>query len=129
MKKYLPLIIRIVIAVILVQTLFYKFTAHEDSVYIFEKAGLGDAGRIGSGIAELIAAILILIPRTIWLGAGLSLGIISGAIVTHLTKIGIEVRGDGGLLFYMAVVVFILSLITLWIHRRDIPFIGKKFSN
>ncbi len=129
MKKYISLIARIIIAIILVQTLFYKFTAHADSVYIFEKAGLGDAGRIGSGIAELIAAVLLLIPRTIWLGAGITLGVISGAIVTHLTKIGIEVKGDGGLLFYMGITVFILSLITLYIHKKDIPIIGKKFSN
>jgi uncharacterized membrane protein YphA (DoxX/SURF4 family) len=127
MKKYFPLVIRIVIAVILVQTLRYKFTAHPDSVYIFEKAGLGDAGRIGSGIAELIAAILILIPRTIWLGALLTLGIIAGAILTHLTKIGIEVNGDGGRLFYMAVLLFILSLVVLIKHRKEIPLIGNKF--
>lgn len=126
MKKYIPLIIRIVIAAILIQTLRYKFTAHPDSVYIFEKAGLGDVGRIGSGIVELIAAILILIPRTIWLGALLTLGMISGAIVTHLTKIGIEVNGDGGTLFFMAILIFILSAITLWIHKKEIPFIGSK---
>ena len=127
MKKYLPLVIRLVIAVILVQTLFFKFTAHPDSVYIFEKAGLGDAGRIGSGIAELIAAILLLIPRTIWVGALLSLGIISGAILTHITKIGIEVNGDGGTLFFMAVIIFVLSAITLWLHRKELPVIGHKF--
>jgi putative oxidoreductase len=127
MKKYVPLIIRIVIAVLLVQTLFYKFTAHPDSVYIFEKAGLGDVGRIGSGIAELIAAILILIPRTIWLGATLTLGIISGAILTHLTKIGIEVRGDGGTLFFMAILIFALSFVTLYLHRKEFPIIGSKF--
>jgi len=126
MKKYLPLIIRLVIAVILIQTLRFKFTAHPDSVYIFEKAGLGDVGRIGSGIVELIAAILILIPRTIWLGALLTIGVISGAIVTHLTKIGIEVNSDGGTLFFMAVLIFILSAITLWIHKKEIPFIGSK---
>ena len=126
MKNYLPLIIRIVIALILIQTLRYKFTAHPDSVYIFEKAGLGDAGRIGSGIVELIAAILILIPRTIWLGALLVLGVISGAIITHLTTIGIEVNGDGGTLFFMAVLLFILSGITLWLHKKEIPFIGQK---
>jgi putative oxidoreductase len=125
-KKYFPLIIRLVIAVILIQTLGYKFTAHPDSVYIFEKAGLGDVGRIGSGIVELIAAILILIPRTIWLGALLTLGTISGALITHLTKIGIEVQGDGGTLFFMAVLIFILSAITLWIHKKEIPFIGSK---
>ena len=126
MKRYIPLFIRLIIAVILIQTLRYKFTAHPDSVYIFEKAGLGDAGRIGSGIAELIAAILILIPRTIWLGASLTLVIIAGAIVTHLTKIGIEINGDGGRLFFMAVLIFILSLVTLLLHRKEIPIIGKK---
>ena len=126
MKKYFPLIIRIVIAAILIQTLRFKFTAHPDSVYIFEKAGLGDVGRIGSGIVELIAAILILIPRTIWLGALLTLGVISGAIITHLTKIGIEVNGDGGTLFFMAVLLFILSSIILWLHKKEIPIIGQK---
>lgn len=126
MKKYFPLIIRIVIAAILIQTLRFKFTAHPDSVYIFEKAGLGDVGRIGSGIVELIAAILILIPRTIWLGAILTLGIISGAIITHLTKIGIEVNGDGGTLFFMAILLFILSSVTLWLHKKEIPIIGQK---
>jgi len=126
MKKHIPLIIRLVVAIILLQTLYYKFSAHPDSVYIFEKAGLGAPGRIGSGIAELIAAILILIPRTIWLGALLSLGIISGAIMTHLTKLGIEVNGDGGTLFFMAIIVFIFSAITLWLHRKEIPIIGQK---
>ena len=126
MKKYFPLIIRIVIAAILIQTLRFKFTAHPDSVYIFEKAGLGDVGRIGSGIVELIAAILILIPRTIWLGALLVLGVISGAIITHLTKIGIEVNGDGGTLFFMAILLFILSSVTLWLHKKEIPIIGQK---
>ena len=126
MKKYLPLIIRIVIAVLLIQTLRYKFTAHPDSVYIFEKTGLGDVGRIGSGIAELIAAILILIPRTVWLGATLTLGILAGAIFMHLTKLGIEINGDGGTLFGMAVLIFVLALITLLLNRKNIPIIGKK---
>jgi len=126
MKKYLSFIIRLIIAIILIQTLYFKFTAHPDSVYIFEKAGLGDAGRIGSGIAELIAAIFILIPRTVWLGALLSLGIISGAIITHITKIGIEVNNDGGTLFSMAVIIFLFSTITLWLHKKELPTIGQK---
>ena len=112
MKKYLPVVIRIIVAVILLQTLYYKFGGHPDSIYIFEKTGLGDAGRIGSGIAELIAAILILIPRTAWLGATLAVGIMAGAILMHLTKLGIEINGDGGTLFGMAIVVFVLSTLT-----------------
>ena len=126
MKKYIPLVIRIIIAAILVQTLYFKFGGHEDSLYIFEKTGLGDVGRIGSGIAELIAAVLILIPKTIWVGAAMTLGIISGAILMHLTKLGIEINGDGGTLFFMAVLLFILSLVTLLLNRKSIPIIGEK---
>lgn len=124
-KKYFPLITRIVIAFLLIQTLFYKFSAHQDSVYIFEQTGLGTTGRIAIGILELIAAILLLIPRTIWLGALLTLGIITGAIYFHLTKLGIEVHVDNGTLFYMAVLIFVLSLVILLLNRKNIPIIGK----
>lgn len=110
-------VLRLGVAVILLQTLFFKFTAAPESVYIFEQTGLGAAGRIGSGIAELIAAVLLLIPRTAWLGAGLAVGIIAGAIFFHLTKLGIEVQGDGGTLFYLALAVFFGSLITLFLEK------------
>ncbi|EDP94352.1 DoxX family membrane protein [Kordia algicida OT-1] len=131
MKKYIPFIIRLAIAIILIQTLRFKLTGAEESVYIFEKVGLEPVGRIGIGIAELIAGILILIPRTAWIGAILTLGIIGGAIMMHLTQLGIEVvhggKSDGGVLFVTAIVVFILSAITLWLQRKNIPIIGKKF--
>lgn len=126
MKKTIDLGLRILIAVILLQTLRFKFTAHPDSVFIFTQAGLEPYGRITIGIFEFIAAILILIPKTIWLGAGLTLGIISGAIIMHLTKIGIEVNDDGGALFYMALLVFLLAFIVLWNNRKNIPIIGKS---
>ncbi len=126
MKKYIDLLLRISVAVILLQTLFYKFSAHPDSVYIFERVGMEPFGRIGIGILELIAAVLILIPATVWLGAGLTVGVIAGAIFFHLTKIGIEVQGDGGLLFYMAVFTMIFSLILLGLHRKEIPIIGNR---
>ena len=124
--KYAKLIIRIAIAVILIQTLRFKFTAHPDSVYIFTQVGLEPYGRIGIGVLELVASVLILIPKTTWLGATLVIGIIGGAIMMHLTQLGIEINGDGGLLFYTAIATFILSLITLWFSRKDIPVIGKK---
>lgn len=127
MKKYIPFLLRIIVAVILIQTLRFKFLAHEDSVYIFTKVGLEPFGRIGIGIAELIAGILLLVRKTAWAGAVLTIGIIGGAIMMHLTQLGIEVRGDGGVLFYTAVVTFILSLIILYIYRKEIPFIGKRF--
>ena len=123
MKSYLFFFLRLLVAVLLLQTLFFKFTAAPESVYIFETLGMEPYGRIGSGIAELIAAILILIPRTIWLGAGLSLGIIAGAIFFHLTTLGIEIMEDGGTLFYLAVLVFIFSAVILWDQRNKIPVI------
>ena len=126
MKKTIDLGLRILIAVILLQTLRYKFTAHPDSVYIFSQVGLEPYGRIVIGVLELISAILILIPQTIWLGAGLTLGIISGAIIMHITRIGIEVNNDGGTLFYMALLIFILALTVLWKNRKNIPIIGKS---
>ena len=128
MKKYIPLILRLIPAIILLQTLYFKFSGAPESVYIFETLGLEPHGRIGSGIAELIASILLLIPKTAWAGAGLSLGVISGAIVSHLTQLGIEVQGDGGYLFFLALVVFVCSAAVLWLNRKDIPVLGKKFT-
>ncbi|WP_103866301.1 DoxX family membrane protein [Aquimarina sp. I32.4] len=122
MKKILPLLLRIIVAIILIQTLRFKFTAHPDSVYIFTKVGMEPYGRIITGITELISGILILIPRTAWIGATLSLGIIGGAIMIHLTKLGIEINNDGGILFITAIVTFILSAIILWIRRKEIKF-------
>ena len=127
MKKNIRLGLRIVVAIILVQTLRFKFTAHPDSVYIFTSVGLEPYGRIGIGVLELISAILILIPKTVWLGSLISLGVISGAILIHLTSLGIEINGDGGILFYMAILVFVLSFILLWVNRKSIPFIGENW--
>lgn len=123
MKRPLPLILRITVSIILLQTLRFKFTAHPDSVYIFTKVGLEPVGRIGIGILELIASLLLLIPKTIWVGALLALGIIGGAIVLHITQIGIVVNNDGGALFITALLVFVLSAIILYMYRKDIPFI------
>lgn len=108
--------LRLLAAVILLQTLFFKFTAAEESVYIFSKLGVEPWGRILSGIMEAIAAILLLIPRTTAYGALLALGIMAGAIASHLFILGIEVMGDGGQLFIYACVVFIASLILLGQH-------------
>lgn len=127
MNKKIELVLRIVVAIILIQTLRFKFTAHPDSVYIFSKIGLEPYGRIGIGILELISAILILFPRTVWVGALLTFGIIGGAIMMHLTQLGIEVKNDGGTLFYMALGTFITSGIILFNHRKNIPIIGNKF--
>ena len=124
MNKTLLLALRIGIAVILLQTLRYKFLAHPDSVYIFSTIGLEPYGRIGIGIMELIASVLLFPKRTIWLGALLSVGLMAGALFSHLTQLGIEVKNDGGTLFYMALVTWILGLVVLWDERKNIPFIN-----
>ena len=114
---------RLIVAVVLLQTLYYKFGVHEDSIYIFTTLGLEPYGRIGIGVMELIASILILLKRTSWAGALLTVGLMAGAIFSHLTQLGIEVKGDGGQLFYMAVGTWVLSLVILWSERKQIPFI------
>jgi hypothetical protein len=118
--------LQIVVALILFQTLFFKFTGAEESVYIFRTLGMEPWGRIGSGVAELIAVVLLLHPRTAVIGAVLSLGVISGAIISHLTKLGIVVKGDGGLLFGLAVAVFVGSAAIVVIRRAQVPVVGPR---
>ncbi len=123
-------ICRTIIAIILLQTLYFKFTGAEESKYIFSTlmgAEYEAYGRIGSGIIELIAAILILIPGISWLGAVIALGTISGAIFSHLTKLGIVVKDDSGFLFGLAMTVFVLSVVVLLIDRRQVPVLGHAF--
>ena len=121
-------ICRITAAVILLQTLYFKFTGAEESIYIFTKMGLEPWGRYASGVAELFAAALLLFPRTTWLGALIAAGVMVGAIGSHLAQLGIVVKDDGGLLFALAVIVFVTSLVTLFIHRRQIPIIGNMLA-
>ena len=120
-------ILRAVAALILLQTLFFKFTGAEESRYIFTKVGMEPVGRIGSGVAELIAVILLLFPTTVALGAALSLGVMAGALFFHLTVLGIEVQGDGGLLFGLAVTVFVAATVLLFLYRKQLPVIGRRF--
>jgi putative oxidoreductase len=134
-------ICKIVAAIILLQTLFFKFTAAPESVYIFTKLGtfihtyipfasistVEVSGRIGSGIAELIAAVLLLTPRFVWAGAVLAMAATGGAIASHLTFLGVEVRGDKGLLFFLAMAVFVTSAVALFLHRMQIPVLGERF--
>jgi len=118
-------ILRGIVALILLQTLFFKFTGAKESVYIFSTLGLEPWGRIGSGVVELIASILLVTPRTVVFGAALSLGVIGGAILSHLTRLGITLPavGDKGELFALAVVVFIAAAIVLYMHRNELPFL------
>jgi len=125
-------ICRIIVAVILFQTLFFKFTGAEESKYIFSTLmgpEIESYGRIGSGLIELLSVILLLIPGKAWLGAVVALGTISGAIFSHLTKLGIVVQDDGGLLFLLAILVFVLSLMILFMHRRELPGVGRLLAD
>ena len=121
-------ILQLVAAVILFQTLFFKFTGAKESIYIFSTVGMEPWGRIGSGIVELIASILLVIPATVTVGAIIALVTISGAIFFHLTKLGIALPAvnDRGELFALAVVVFVVSLAILFIRRAEIPIIGNQ---
>ena len=126
-QRIVSWICRISAAVMLLQTLFFKFTGAAESVYIFTKVGLEPWGRYGSGVAELIAAVLLLTPRFVGAGALLALGVISGAILSHLTVLGIEVPGDHGQLFVLALIVFATSAVTLLFHRPQVPLLPQRF--
>lgn len=114
-------IVKLLAVVILLQTLYFKFTGAEESVYIFQTLGIEPIGRIGSGIVELIASILILIPRTTLIGAILGLGTMSGAIFSHIFVLRIEVQHDGGTLFTLAIVTLICCLILIYNQKNKIP--------
>jgi uncharacterized membrane protein YphA (DoxX/SURF4 family) len=111
--------LKLLAAIILLQTLYFKFTAAEESVYIFTQIGMEPWGRIGIGIMELIAALLILYSKTTAYGALLAIGLMAGAIFFHLTKLGIVVKNDGGQLFVYALMVFVASLLLLIIYRQQ----------
>lgn len=119
-------VLRLIAAIIMLQTLYFKFTGAEESVYIFSTLGIEPYGRIGSGIGELIASILILIPSTTAIGALLAVGVMSGAIMAHLTKLGIVVQNDGGQLFIYALLVFISSTILVILYKDQLIKIIQK---
>lgn len=113
-------------AAILGQTLFFKFTGAPESRYIFSTLGLEPWGRIGTGIAELVAVALLIYPRTSVLGAVLAMGLMGGAIMSHLTRLGIEVQGDHGLLFKLAITVMVASVVVVVLRRRQLPIVGDR---
>ncbi len=126
--------LQLLVAGILLQTLFFKFTGAEESVYIFSSVGkfigvpgVEPWGRIGSGVFELIASILLLVPATASLGAVLTIGVMAGAVFSHLVILGIEVKGDGGLLFGLALAALTGSAIVLVLRRAQIPVVGRYF--
>ena len=127
MKNVVSWICRIVAAVILLQTLYFKFTGHPESVELFTKLGVEPWGRIGTGIIELITGILLLIPATAFIGGFLAFGLMVGALLSHLAVIGIESNGDGGTLFTLAIVVLVASLAVQYLHKEQGMSIFNKY--
>ena len=119
-------ILQLLAAAILGQTLVFKFTGAPESRWIFEQLGAEPWGRWGSGVAELSAIVLLLVPRTAAMGALLTLGLMAGAIGAHLTRLGIEVQGDGGTLFALASVAFLAAAAVAWLRRAQVPVVGPS---
>jgi putative oxidoreductase len=119
--------VRILASIILLQTLYFKFTASPESVYIFTKVGIEPWGRILVGILELVAGVLLIIPPSAWLGATLALGLMAGAVGMHLTVLGIEVMDDGGYLFFLAMTVAICSAYALTSNMDKIGEVVSLF--
>lgn len=118
-KIYLTWTAQIIAAVILAQTLFFKFTGAAESVALFSKLGVEPFGRYGAGVTELLVVILLLTPRKAWIGAFLGMGVMSGAILAHLTVLGIESDGDGGYLFILALITFLCCSLVAYIRKGD----------
>ena len=126
-KQISSLILRGVAALIMLQTLYFKFTAHPESVYIFTQVGMEPWGRIGTGVAELVASVLLLWPRTIVVGSLLAAGIMIGALASHLFILGFDVRGDGGQLAIYAAIVLSASIALLYLHREQLVQYKKAY--
>ncbi len=127
LKTIISWALRLVTAVILLQTLYFKFTGQPESVELFTKLGVEPWGRIGTGIFELISSILLLVPATVFFGALMGAGLMSGAILSHIAVIGIESQGDGGQLFMLAIIVMIFSLTLLLMHKQTGLDLYHKF--
>ena len=128
MKKIFSLLLKVIAAIIMLETLFFKFSGAQESIDLFTiLAGENEAiMRIGTGALELIASILLFTPKKTWLGAFLTIGLMSGAMMSHFTILGIEHNNDGGVLFTAAVITFLAGFILFLQNKKDIPFIRKN---
>ncbi len=128
LKTFIP---RLIAALILLQVAGFKFAGAAESVTLFEQLGAEPLGRYATAGIELVAAVLLLVPKTRALGALLTLAVMGGAIGTHLAKLGVELigpdgTGDGGTMFVMAIVTALCSAFVLFVHRGELPLAGEK---
>lgn len=128
MKKFFPIILKLIAAIIMLETLYFKFSGAQESIDLFTKiAGDNEAMmRIGTGILELSAAILLFVPKKTWLGALLTIGLMSGAILSHLTILGIEHNNDNGALFISAFIAFLAGITLFILNKKEIPLLHIK---
>jgi uncharacterized membrane protein YphA (DoxX/SURF4 family) len=126
--KIFILILRLIVAGILLQTLFFKFSAAPESIYIFSTLHAEPFGRWFAGLSELAAALLLLIPRTQTLGALASAGVMVGALLSHIFVLGLVVQNDGGLLFGLALTVLVLSLVIIFFNRSELSIAKLRAS-
>lgn len=126
-KKIIFWVLRIAAAAILLQTLFFKFTGHPESVALFTKLGVEPWGRIGTGVIELITGILLLLPPTVFVGAFMGIGLMAGAILSHLTVLGIESKGDGGQLFILAIIELVLCMVLAVLYKQQGQALWARF--
>lgn len=119
-------ILQIVVAVLLAQASVFKLISDPDTVSLFTKLGMEPHGRIMTGIFELLACILLLIPVSSIYGALLAAGLMSGALLGHITKLGFT--GPEGELGIMAILILLASLVILFLRRAQLPFIARMFS-
>lgn len=121
---------QVLAAVILAQTLYFKFTYAPETRHIFGPLG-GRPAATFVGLLELACVAQLLVPRTAAFGAVLALALMGGALMTHLTMIGVAVtnpdtgESDGGLLFGLALVVALCALVVLAFRWRDLPLVGR----
>ena len=127
LQTILQWVLRFIAAIIMLQTLYFKFSGAEESVYIFTQMGIEPWGRYVTGIAELIASILILYKPLTAFGSLMAVGIMSGALVSHILVLGIVVKDDNGLLFSYALIVWLASVILAWLNRAQLVDFLKKF--
>lgn len=125
-KVIISWLLRVVAAAILLQTLYFKFSAHPESVALFTKLGVEPWGRIATGVIELITSILLLVPSTIAIGAFLGVGVMAGAILSHIMVIGIQSQGDDGQLFMLAIIVMACCLLLLIIEKQQLILYSNK---